>query len=182
MELVASHFRTLFQKLYVPGLNVAFDEMMVLLKGRSVHTINIPSKLIDQRYKIYALCERGYTYSVLFYSGETRNEECVFTQETALLTHLSPECYLQLFNWSNLPLSERERKAQSEDFTPTRQAVCHLIFVQHFHRCQFNVYMNNYFCSISLIQHLRDYGIGAVGTTHPVLQSSLLRVILAAGN
>jgi len=56
MEPLASHLRRCFQKLYLPGSNVAFDEMMVLFEGRSLHTIKMPSKSIDQGYKIYALC------------------------------------------------------------------------------------------------------------------------------
>ena len=167
MEPLASHLRSLFHKLYLPGSNMAFDEMMVLFKGRSLHTIKMPSKPIDQGYKIYALCEKGYTYSFLFYSGETKNEESVFTQETAQFTHLTPERSLQLFNSSKLPLSEPERKARSKGFSPTSQAVCYLIFQLPFRSFQFNIYMDNYFSIIPLFQHLRDYGIGAAGTTCP---------------
>jgi len=142
MEPLASHLRRCFQKLYLPGSNVAFDEMMVLFKGRSLHTIKMPSKPIDQGYKIYALCEKGYTYSFLFYSGETKNEESDFTKETAAFANLTPERSLELFNLSNLPLSEPECKARSKGFTPTSQAVCHLIFQLPFHRFQFNIYIS----------------------------------------
>jgi len=110
---------------------------------------------------------REGTYSFLFYSGETKNEESDFTKETAAFANLTPEHSLELFNSSNLPLSEPERKARSKGFTPTSQAVCHVIFQLPFHRFQFNIYMDNYFSSIPLFQHLRDHGIGAAGTTRP---------------
>jgi len=71
---------------------------MVLFKGRSFHTIKMPNKPIDQGYKIYALCEKGYTYSFLFYSGETKNEESDFTQDTVQFGSLARERSVQLFN------------------------------------------------------------------------------------
>ena len=42
--------------------------MMVLFCGRSSHTVKMPNKPISQGYKIYALCDHGYTYNFTFYS------------------------------------------------------------------------------------------------------------------
>ena len=114
----------------------------------------MPSKPIDQGYKIYALCEKGYTNSFLFYCGETKNKESDFAKETASFANLTPECFLQLFNLSNSLLSELEHKSQSKYFSPMSQAVCYLIFQLLFCKYQFNIYMNNYFSSIPLLQYL----------------------------
>jgi len=57
-------FSTLFQqacKQYLhPGRNVSIDEQLILFKGRSKHTMNIPSKEADRGFKIYCLCSENY--------------------------------------------------------------------------------------------------------------------------
>jgi len=177
MEPLASHLRRLFEEYYLPGSNVAFDEMMVLCKGRTFHTIKMPNKPIDEGYKLYALCEKGYTYSFLFYSGETKNENSAFTQETVQFTQPHP-----MQASSTLDLVDPVK-----EFSPTIQAVCHLVFRLPFQEFQFNVYMDNYFSTIPLFRHLRSHGIGAAGTTRPgradfpselALDKSLARRIL----
>jgi hypothetical protein len=40
--------------------------MMVKFKGRSGHTIRIPSKPISVGFKVLALCDAGYTFSWLY--------------------------------------------------------------------------------------------------------------------
>jgi len=72
MEPLASHLRECYQSFVLPFSNLSFDEMMVLCKGRSAHTIKLPGKPIDQ----------GYTYLFLFYSGHTGNEVSEFTHKT----------------------------------------------------------------------------------------------------
>jgi len=42
--------------------------MMVAFTGRSQHTLKMPNKPIDEGYKIYAICDHGYTYGFEFYS------------------------------------------------------------------------------------------------------------------
>lgn len=165
MEPLASQLRERYQSLVLPSSNLSFDEMMVLCKGRSVHTIKLPGKPIDQGYKIYALCDQGYTYLFLFYSGHTGNEVSEFTQKTDSFTHLCEDRALALFNSSGRALSKEEKKRLSRGFSPTTQAVCHLVFSLPFQSHQFNIYMDNYFTTIPLFQHLRDHGIGAAGTT-----------------
>jgi len=142
-----------------------------------MYTIKMSNKPIDEGYKLYALCEKGYTYSFWFYSGETKNESSDFTRETTQYTHPKPD--------SALP--KEEQVSQAKGFSPTTQAVCHLVFRLPFQQFQFNVYMDNYFSTIPLFQHLREHGIGAAGTTRPgrqefppelALDKSLARRIL----
>ena len=165
MEPLASHLRQHFQAHFRPSSNVSFDEMMVLCKGRSAHTIKMPRKSIDQGYKIYGLCDQGYRYRFLFYSGTAGNEISDFTQTTNQYTNISKEWSLTLFNSSGRQLSAEENKKLSSGFSPTTRAVCHLVFAFSFLSGQYNVYMDNYFTNIPLFQHLRDHGIGAIGTT-----------------
>ena len=165
MEPLASHLRECFQEHYLPASNVSFDEMMVLCKGRSAHTIKLPGKPIDQGYKIYALCDQGYTYTFMFYSGVSGNEASDFTRKTEPLTQISTERSLALLNSKQDRLTKEQQKKLSQGFSPTTQVVCRLVFSLPFQSHQFNVYMDNYFTSIPLFQHLRDHGIGAAGTT-----------------
>ena len=53
---------------YTPASNVTIDEMMVKCEGQSQHTLTMPNKPIDRGYKLYALCDHGYTYHWIYYS------------------------------------------------------------------------------------------------------------------
>lgn len=68
LEPMSSIAQRQVKECYVPGSNVAIDEMMVKSEGRSVHTLKMPNKPIDHGYKIFALAEHGYTYSWIYYS------------------------------------------------------------------------------------------------------------------
>jgi hypothetical protein len=57
-----------FQAYVIPGQNVSFDEMMVPFTGRSQHTLRIKNKPISEGFKIWALCDHGYTWDFLWYS------------------------------------------------------------------------------------------------------------------
>src|SRR6184192_3270521 len=75
MEPLLSHIRETSKKLYIPSVNVSVDEMMVRFSGRSVHTIRIRGKPTPEGYKIFALCDHGYTYTFLPSSRVKKNEE-----------------------------------------------------------------------------------------------------------
>jgi hypothetical protein len=49
-------------------VNVSVDEMIILFFGRSKHTFKTPDKPIKEGYKIFALCEAGYTYNFMWSS------------------------------------------------------------------------------------------------------------------
>ena len=68
LEPLASWVRQQSKNLYLPASQVAVDEMMVRFGGRSKHTVKMPNKPISEGYKIFALCDRGYTYDFTFYS------------------------------------------------------------------------------------------------------------------
>jgi hypothetical protein len=68
LEPLCSLLRTKFQAYVVLGQNVSFDEMMVPFAGRSKHTLKMKNKPINEGFKIWALCDRGYLWDFLFYS------------------------------------------------------------------------------------------------------------------
>jgi len=51
------------QQYYLPFSNVTVDEMMIRFGGRSLYTYQMPSKPIKEGYKVFALCDLGYTYN-----------------------------------------------------------------------------------------------------------------------
>ena len=68
MEPLSSYFQHRCQELYLPSTNVAVDEMMVNITGRSTHTIRLPGKPIPVGYKVLAICDSGYILNWLFTS------------------------------------------------------------------------------------------------------------------
>ena len=68
LEPLNSLIRKRCQQYYLPSSNVTIDEMMIRFGGRSHHTYRMPSKPIKEGYKIFALCDLGYTYNWMFAS------------------------------------------------------------------------------------------------------------------
>ena len=62
LEPLNSSLRDLAKECYLPATNVAIDEMMIRFLGRSAHTIKMPNKPIGLGYKVFAVCNAGYTY------------------------------------------------------------------------------------------------------------------------
>ena len=84
LEPIASEFRDLCSKYWIPGINLSIDEMMIRFFGRSKHTFKAPNKPIKEGYKIFALCEAGYTYYFMWSS------KCNSYGELNKLPDLSP--------------------------------------------------------------------------------------------
>lgn len=61
-EPLMSHIRDTSKRLYTPKTNVSIDEMMIKFSGRSVHTVRIKNKPTPEGFKIFSLCDAGYTY------------------------------------------------------------------------------------------------------------------------
>ncbi|KAI3655533.1 hypothetical protein MP638_002305 [Amoeboaphelidium occidentale] len=60
------------RKYYSPSSKVSIDEMMVRFGGRSKDRYRIRGKPISEGYKIFALCDSGFTYSFLFASSREK--------------------------------------------------------------------------------------------------------------
>jgi hypothetical protein len=61
-------FRDRAREALTPGYACSIDEILVECKGRSGHTLQIPSKSAGKGYKVYALCVIGYLYDFVFTS------------------------------------------------------------------------------------------------------------------
>lgn len=66
MEPLASELASKFHQFYTPSTNVSIDEMIICFSGRSAHTIQMKAKPTPEGYKIFAICNAGYTYGFLF--------------------------------------------------------------------------------------------------------------------
>lgn len=56
------------QQFYFPASSVMVNEMMIRLGSCSYHTYRMPSKPITEGYKVFALCDIGYTFDWIFAS------------------------------------------------------------------------------------------------------------------
>ena len=139
IEPLGSILREQFQQYYLPGTKDAIDEMVVRFCGRSRHRLKIRNKPIKEGYKIFALCDHGYTYGFLSYSS---------TQGTVELS-------------SSAVLSSTTR---TPGLTPTSNRVLHLakLLPSNF---RWNVILDNYFTNVPLFEQLLALGIGAARTT-----------------
>ncbi|CAG8775205.1 10443_t:CDS:2, partial [Dentiscutata erythropus] len=75
VEPLSSHIRNISKQIYMPGSNVAIDEMMIRFSGRSKHTFRMKNKPISEGYKVISLCEKGYTYTFTYESHVETNQE-----------------------------------------------------------------------------------------------------------
>lgn len=65
---ITSIVRAKFRETYKPTSSIVIDEIIVRYQGRSSYTVIIREKLIPIRYKLYALCEKGYLQDFLYSS------------------------------------------------------------------------------------------------------------------
>lgn len=138
LEPLASNLQRNFQKYIIPASNVAVDEMMIRFSGRSKHTVIMRSKPIPKGYKVFALCERGYTYSFMFSS--------------------------RLDSFSNL---DSNLYLGDQRLSATSHTVFQLVMSLPVQSHRFILYCDNYFSNIPLFVALREYMVAACGTVRP---------------
>ncbi|KAG0350903.1 hypothetical protein BGX24_007986, partial [Mortierella sp. AD032] len=61
VEPLLSHVRDLWKKYYTPRSNVSVDEMIVRFSGRSAYIVSMKNKPTPEGFKIFSLCDAGYT-------------------------------------------------------------------------------------------------------------------------
>ncbi|KAH0602615.1 uncharacterized protein H6S33_008696 [Morchella sextelata] len=136
LEPLSSKMRESCKRYYLPSTSVTVDEMMIRFGGRSKHTVRMPNKPITEGYKVFAICDHGYTINWRFHSrvkgiGELssayRDSVGISAPTTAVVYQLAE---------SSLPYREYD----------------------------FVIYMNNLFSTVALFSKLRSIGIGACGT------------------
>jgi hypothetical protein len=84
LEPIVSEFRTTCSKYWIPGTNVSIDEMIIRFFGRSKHTFKTPNKPITQGYRIFSLCEAGYTYFFMWSSKSESYGELIKLPDLSL--------------------------------------------------------------------------------------------------
>jgi hypothetical protein len=101
VDPLVTRFRDRAKEALTPGRDVAIDEILVEVKGRSKHTLQIPSKAAGRGYKVYALCTHGYLYDFVFTSriqkiaevGEEKDVRQTFTMVQYLMKRFLNEGY-----------------------------------------------------------------------------------------
>jgi Transposase IS4 len=61
------HIFTIAQELWIPGRDLAVDEIMERFTGRSSDIVTIPSKPIPTGYKVWAVAQLGYILNVIYH-------------------------------------------------------------------------------------------------------------------
>jgi len=135
VDIVLAQLWFFSQQYRVPGSNVTIDEAMILFTSRSIHITKMPNKPISQHYKFFWMAEKGYVME---------------------------------FNPSSNAVGGNPVDGESRllQLTDTGKLVHHLTtrLHQRHRKLSFNVYMDNFFTTQSLLAEIRGMGIGASGT------------------
>jgi hypothetical protein len=145
LEPLSSHLQERFQNYVVPATQISIDEMMVRFTGRSHHTLRMPNKPIPEGYKIYALCEHGYTYAWAYYSRI--------------------DSFLGFDK--RFPGPHPDGPNQPLELTPTSRMFFWLCMTLPWKWRRFEVFCDNYFSNVPLFRALLMYGITCCGTVRP---------------
>jgi hypothetical protein len=62
---------------WIPGINLFINEIIIQFFRQSKHTFKALNKPIKEGYKIFALCEAGYTYFFMWSSKSSSYGELV---------------------------------------------------------------------------------------------------------
>src|SRR5450755_65691 len=66
IDPLITNFRNRAMEAFTPERDIAINELLIEAKGRSQHTLQIPSKAAGKGYKVYALYSLGYLYNFVF--------------------------------------------------------------------------------------------------------------------
>jgi hypothetical protein len=61
------HIFTVVQELWIPGQDLAVDEIMERFTGQSLDIVTISSKPIPTGYKVWAVAQLGYILNVIYH-------------------------------------------------------------------------------------------------------------------
>lgn len=82
--------------LWIPGKNISVDEMMVMMHGRSSESVRMKNKPISCGFKMWEICDRGYTYFSFPHSNRSPWRDCtnyknILPHSSAVVARLSDE-------------------------------------------------------------------------------------------
>ena len=130
--------RTSSQQYRIPQSNVTVDEAMMRFLGRSVDICKMPGKPIEVGYKFHCLADRGYVWNFWPHSGTKNGYD---------------------------PLPPIAVRPTPGGLTPTGAMVLYLAKQLPYTTMAFNIFTDNYYTTVALLQQLRAIGIGGCGTT-----------------
>jgi len=137
LEPINSKMQEACQKYYLPSSHITVDEMMIRFGGRSRHTTRMPNKPITEGYKVFAICDHGYTLNWRFHSSSSGiSDLSSFYKEIISISASTVAIVYQLVE-QTLPYC-------THDFT---------------------VFTDNLFSTPDLFAKLRSMGVGACGTS-----------------
>jgi hypothetical protein len=123
-------------KYYRPSSSVTVDEMMIRFSGRGRHTVRMPNKPITEGYKVFTICDHGYTMNWRYHSRVKGISELSLNYREMI--GISAPSVAVVYQ-----LAEQSLPYKTHDFI---------------------VYMYNLFSTVDLYKKLREIGIGACGT------------------
>ena len=125
----------------MPGRDVAIDEAMARFEGRSYDTLIIPSKPIDEGYKIWVLAQSGYFLAWCFHrKGKTKAKR----RGDHLLG----------------PWKVPQPKALGDNSSSA--VVAYLM--EYLPHNGYIIYLDNLFTNVKLCRYARERGWGIIGT------------------
>lgn len=133
---MSSHIFTIAQELWVPGRDLAVDEIMERFTGRSSDIVTIPSKPIPTGYKVWAIAQLGYILNIIFH----QNGKGPIGSKAPKGSGINPTQAVVVSLLQNL---------RKPPIGPS------------FRYC---VWLDNLFVSTTLLSYLRKLGYGAAGT------------------
>ncbi|GBC01514.1 hypothetical protein RclHR1_42090001 [Rhizophagus clarus] len=101
VDPLTTHIQTVFKTICILSLNVSIDEMIARFSGRSAYTVRIKNKPTPEGYKIFSLCDAGYTYTFIFTSRIQTHPEI---QQVSDLSKVGNEVY---YLTSQLPIEDK---------------------------------------------------------------------------
>ena len=126
------------QQYRIPQSNVTADETMMRFLGRSEDICKMPEKPIEVGYKFHCLADKGYVWNFWPHTGTKDGYD---------------------------PLPSTAVKPTPEALTLPGAMVLHLAKQLPYTTIAFNIFTDNYYNRVALLQYLRAIGIGRCATT-----------------
>jgi len=140
LEPMASMLANSFRSAYKPSSNCAIDE-----------------SVLNEGYKIYAICDHGYTYGFEFYSRVNGFSGNIGDVQSPMLPPMLPP---------TLPPTPMLPPPPSipRTLTPTSTTCLRLAKLLPYNNFPFTIFCDSFFSNTSFFAALRDLGIGACGS------------------
>ena len=147
---MASQLKASFRRYLKPRTMVSIDGILVRFTGRSVHTTMMRGKPVPEGYKIFALCDAGYVFAILFDSPVAGREGDETLQREAF----------DRVDWQTVDPATLRVVA---GLPKTSKAVLRLALQPPKEGFSI-VFRDNYFNDVQLFRLMRGFGLGACST------------------